>query len=247
MPGWQIALIIIACLASLWMVTRFLARRSPEHLLQQVTNQLLEHLESIEVSAQTQEAESQKIRRREEGRVVTLRQLASCRIWLRRIHSIEVWREAKKGKDEPITEDEITYVITFEPGITLGRIPILTNIVSIQIAGGKNRVQWRGFEWGRVPLLVDRLRADTALNSRLQKHVNKDLPDDLRIRALSGNRVGITMVYNPHRLPTREFLTCIEDIAEHVNEYVTERNREREENVIQGRTIKYKTRSRSPG
>jgi len=210
-------------------VIRFLSRRSTKYLLQQVTNQLLEHLESIGVEAQTQEAESKKIRRREEGYRVTLRQLASFRIWLKRIHSMEVWREAKKGKDEPTLEDEITYVIAFEPGTTLGRIPILTNIVGIQMAEGKTRFQWRGFEWGKVPLLVDKLKADKALNSKLRKHISQDLANDLRIRALSGNRVGITMVYNPHRLPTREFLACMEDIAEHVNEYVTERNIEREQ------------------
>jgi len=190
---------------------------------------LLEHLESIGVTAQPHEVESKKIRKREEGYRVTLRQLAGFRIWLRRIHFIEVWREAKKGENEPATEDEITYVITFEPGTKLGRIPILTNIVSIQVAEGKGRFKWRGFEWGKVPLLVDKLKADKALNSKLRKHISQDLANDLRIRALSGNRVGITMVYNPHRLPTREFLDCMEDIAEHVNEYVTERNIEREQ------------------
>jgi len=190
---------------------------------------LLEHLESIGVTAQPHEVESQKIRKREEGYRVTLRQLAGFRIWLRRIHFIEVWREAKKEKNKSATEDEITYVITFEPGTKLGRIPILTNIVSIQMAEGKSRFKWRGFEWGKVPLLVDKLKADKALNSKLRKHISQDLANDLRIRALSGNRVGITMIYNPHRLPTREFLACMEDIAKHVNEYVTERNIEREQ------------------
>jgi len=228
-PVWQIALIIIACLASLWVVIRFLSRRSAGYPLQQVTNQLLEHLESIGVSAQPHEVESDKIRKREEGYRVTLHQLAGLRIWLRRIQFIEVWREAKKGKNESAIEDEITYVITFEPGTTLRRIPILTNIVSVQMAEDKSRFRWRGFEWGKVPLLVDKLKADKALNSKLRKHISQDMADDLRVRALSGNRVGITMVYDPHRLPTREFLACMEDIAEHVNEYVTERNIEREQ------------------
>ena len=229
MPVWQIALIIIACLALLWVVVRFPFRRSASNPLQQVTNQLLEHLESIGVSALPHEVESNKIRKREEGYRVTLRQLAGFRIRLRRIHFIEVWRESKKRKNESTTEDEITYVITFEPGTTLGRIPILTNIVGIKVAEGKSRFRWRGFEWGKVPLLVDKLKADTALNSKLRKHIDEDLANDLRIRALSGNRVGITMVYDPHSLPTREFLACMEDIAEHVNEYVTERNIEREQ------------------
>jgi hypothetical protein len=228
-PVWQIALIITACLASLWVVIRILSRRSASHPFQQVTNQLLEHLESIGVTAQPHEVESSKVRKREEGYRVTLRQLAGFRIRLRRIQFIEIWREAKKGKNESAIEDEITYVITFEPGTKLGRIPILTNIVGIRMAEGKSRFKWRGFEWGKVPLLVDKLKADKALNSKLRKHISQDMADDLRVRALSGNRVGITMVYNPHCLPTREFLTCMEDIAEHVNEYVTERNIEREQ------------------
>jgi len=228
-PGWQIALITIACLALLWVVMRLLSRRSASNPLQQVSNQILEHLESIGVTAQPHGVESRKVRKREEGYRVTVRQLAGFSIRLKRIHFIEVWREVRKGKNESAVEDEITYVITFEPGTTLRRIPILTNIVGIQRAEGINQFRWRGFEWGNVPLLVDKLKADTALNSKLRKHIGQDLADDLRVRALSGNRVGITMVYNPHRLPTREFLTCMEDIAEHVNEYVTERNIEREQ------------------
>jgi len=228
-PGWQIALITIACLALLWVVMRLLSRRSASNPLQKVSNQILEHLESIGVTVQPHGVESTKVRKREEGYRVTVRQLAGFSIRLKRIHFIEVWREVRKGKNESAVEDEITYVITFEPGTTLRRIPILTNIVGIQRAEGKNQFRWRGFEWGNVPLLVDKLKADTALNSKLRKHIGQDLADDLRVRALSGNRVGITMVYNPHRLPTREFLTCMEDIAEHVNEYVTERNIEREQ------------------
>jgi len=193
---------------------------------------LLEHLGSIGVRAELQKIESKELKRREEGYRVRLRQLADIRVWLKRIQSIEVWRESKKRKDESTTDDEITYVVTFEPGLSLYRIPILTSTVKTQRVGGKIRFQWRGFQWGRLPLLVDRLKADRGLNRRLLRHFNQSLADDLRIRALSGDRVGIATSYSPQRLPSREFLDCMEDIAQHVNDYVAERNKERIENSM---------------
>lgn len=232
MVGWLGIPIIIACLASLWVIFRFISRRSTTRLLREVKTQLLGHLKSIGVRAELQKGENSEIRRREEGYRVRLRQLAGVRVWLTRIQSIEVWRETRKRESNSVTEDEITYVVAFEPGITLSRIPILTNMVRMETAGGKTRFQWRGFQWGRLPLLVDRLRADRSLNRRLRNYYSQDVVDDLRVRALSSKGVGITTSYNRQKLPSREFLNCIEDIAQHVNDYVAERNSEREEDSL---------------
>lgn len=190
---------------------------------------MVEHLGSIGVRAEMENAASREVRRREEGQRVRLRQLAEFRVWLKKIESIEVWRETRKVNNESVAEDEITYVVAFEPGVSLSRIPVLTNTVVTHTRGGEVRFHWRGFEWGRVPLLEGRLKGDKGLNRRLLGYIRQDMASDLRIRALSGERVGITTGYNPTRLPSRGFLDCIEEIAQHVNDYVAERNREREE------------------
>jgi hypothetical protein len=122
----------------------------------------------------------------------------------------------------------MTFVILPEPGMRLNRIPILTNLVKTPADKGKNGFKWRGFEWGRLPLLVDRLKIDTGLNRRLLRYLDTDLPDNLRITVLSGDRIGITTSYNPQRLPSHEFLNCIEDITDHIHDYIAERNRTRE-------------------
>ena len=124
--------------------------------------------------------------------------------------------------------DERTFVIIPEPGISLNRIPILTNLVITRANKGKNGFKCRGFGWGRLPLLVDRLKVDTELNSRLLGYFNTDLPDNLRNTALPGDRLGITTSYRPQRLPSRDFLACIEDIADHIHNYLAERNRTQE-------------------
>ena len=236
--GWQALVtrigIILASLASPLNLFPFLSGRGRRRLIRRVESDLVEHLRSIGIRVELQKVRGAPVRTREDVYAVTLRQLATARVWLTGIHSIEVWRITRKGKDESITLDEITYVVALEPGVTLTRIPILTNAVRAEITEGTAELQWRGFEWGRLPLLVDRLKVDRDLNSRLLEHFSKGQPRDMRITALSeeGKRVGITTTYDPQWLPSREFLACIEEIAGHVRDYVTERNKAREQDAV---------------
>ncbi|HEY32419.1 MAG TPA: hypothetical protein G4O10_04875 [Dehalococcoidia bacterium] len=230
--SWQALVIIggiLAGLAFLGMLFWLLSKRSRKRLIHQTEVQLVEHLRSIGVKAEIQKVKRKVVRTREDGYPVILRQLVTTNVWLRGIQSIEIWQVTRKGEEKSTTLDEISYMITPEPGMTLYRIPILTNIVTVQTADGKTEFEWRGFEWGRLPLLVDRLRTDRNLNSRLLRHFYTNLPDNLRITASSGDKIGITMSYNQQQLPSRELLTCIEDIASHVCDYVAERNSARKQ------------------
>ena len=231
MEDWEpllvIPLIIAACLASFWLLYRYRARWSRRRLRQQVEAQLVEHLRSIGVRVEPRRVEDAEIRRREDEYAVRLRQLADARVWLRGIDSVEVWHKTKKAGRESVVEDEITYVASLEPGLNLDRIPILTSTVRLQTEGGETAFWWRGFEWGRLPLVADRLRVDQDLNRRLLRHFNTDTPGDLRIRAMPPDRVGISTSHDPEWMPSRELLECIEVISRHVNDYVAERNRER--------------------
>jgi hypothetical protein len=157
-----------------------------------------------------------------------MRQLVTIRVYLRGVQEVEIWRITRKGESGTTTVDEITFVIVPKPGMSLNRIPILTNLSMTHTSKGKNRFRWRGFEWGRLPLLVDRLKVDTDLNNRLRGHFATNPPDNLRITAVDGNRIGITTGYDSRKPLTRDFLTCIEDIADHVHEYIAEQNRVRE-------------------
>ena len=205
-----------------------LSRRSRRRQIRQLEAKLVEHLRGIGVRTEEQRAQGTVVRTREDDYAVVLRHLVTTRVWLRGIESIEIWRITRKRDKESATLDEMTFVVIPEPGMSLNRIPLLTNFVKAPTTEGKNGFKWRGFEWGRLPLLVDRLKVDTDLNSRLLGHFNTDLPDNLRITALSGDRIGITASYNPQRLPSHEFLNCIENIADHIRDYVAERNRTRE-------------------
>jgi hypothetical protein len=226
--GWQAPVIgtggTLAGLAFLGVLFWSLSRWSGKRLTHQMELQLVEHLCSIGVKAEVQRGNGAVIRTREDGYAVMLRQLVTTSVWLKGIQSIEIWRVIRKSKEKSATLDEITYMIPSEPGMTLNRIPILTNIIRTQTADSKTGFEWRGFEWGQLPLLADRLKMDKELNSRLRRYFTANIPDGLRITASSGERIGITMNYDPQRLPSREFLTCLEDIAGHVHEYVAERN-----------------------
>jgi len=205
-----------------------LFRWSRRHQLRQLETHLVEHLKGIGVGAEEQKSKGTVTRTHDDDYALILRHLVTIRVWLRGIESIEIWRITRKGNKESQTLDEMTFVIIPEPGISLNRIPILTNFIKTHTTEGKNGFKWRGFEWGRLPLLVDRLELDTNLNNRLLRYCDIDQLDNLRITALSGDRIGITMIYNPQRLPSRNFLVCIENIADHIREYVAERNRTRE-------------------
>ncbi|HEY40731.1 MAG TPA: hypothetical protein G4O18_02605 [Dehalococcoidia bacterium] len=230
--SWQILVIriagtlagVIALGVLFWSLSWWLRRRQ----IRQLEANLTEHLRSVGVSAEERRVKGTVVHSHEGDDTVILRHLVTTRVWLRGIQSIEIWRIIRKGKKESVTLDEMTFVVTPESGMSLNRIPLLTNIVKTHTTSGKSGFQWRGFEWGRLPLLVDRLDVDTDLNSRLLRHLDNDLLDDLRITALSGDRVGITTSYRPQQLPSRDFLTCIEDIADHIREYVAEFNRIRE-------------------
>jgi len=226
--SWQVLAITGGILAGLIFFGVFFwafSQQSRNRLIHQIEAQLMEHLRSIDVRSEAQSGKSTVIRTREDGyTTVLLRLLVTIHVWLRGIQSIEIWRIVRKGEEKTTTLDEITYVINLEPGMTLNRIPILTKIASTQTADSKTELEWQGFEWGRLPLLVDRVKADRGLNSRLFRHFDSNPTDNLRITAPSGQKIGITMSYEPQRLPSREFLTCIEDLAMHVLDYVAEQN-----------------------
>ena len=230
--GWQALVIRIGgTLVGLTLLCALfwsLSRWSRRHQLRQLEVHLVEHLKSISVGAEAQKNKGTVTSTHDDDYALILRHLVTIRVWLRGIESIEIWRITRKGDKESPTLDEMTFIIVPEPGISLNRIPILTNFVKTQTTEGKSGFKWRGFEWGRLPLLVDRLKLDTNLNNRLLGYCDIDRLDNLRIMALSGDRIGITMSYNPQRLPSRSFLVCIENIADHIRDYVTERNRTRE-------------------
>jgi hypothetical protein len=169
-----------------------------------------------------------QVRRREDEYAAVVRQLADIRVSLNGIDSIEVWQKTLKARrKETIVEDEITYLTPVKPGLTLSRIPILTWTVRQATEDGGTGFCWQGFEWGRLSIIADQLRKDTDLNKRLLRHFNEDVPGNIRIRALAGDRVGISTSYGARRMPSRHFLACIKDIVKHVDTFVAEQTRQR--------------------
>lgn len=229
---WQVLVIRIGgTLASLTLIGVLfwsLSRRSRRHQIKQLEDQLVEHLRGIGVDAEGQKSKDTVTHTHEDEYAVILRHLVTARVWLRGIESIEIWRIARKIERKSVTVDEMTFVIIPEPGMSLNRIPILTNLIKTPVTKDKNGFKWCGFEWGRLPLLIDRLKADNDLNHRLLGDFDSELTDGLRITALNGDRIGITTSYNPQQLPSRGFLACVEDIADHIRGYVAERSRSRE-------------------
>ena len=226
--SWQtLVIIIIGTLVALtllgilfWSFSRWFNR----YRIRQLETQLVEHLRAIGIRAAELEGKVKLTRTREDEYAVVLRHLVTIRVWLSGIYSIEIWRITRKRANESSTLHEMTFVIAPEPGMSLSRIPILTNIVKTHTTEGRNGFQWRGFEWGRLPLLVDRLKVDTGLHNRLLEYFKFNLPADLRITALDRERIGITTGYSPQQLPSRAFLACVEEIAKHIHDYVAERN-----------------------
>jgi hypothetical protein len=220
--GTLVALTVLGMLS--WSSSRWLNR----YRIRQLETQLVDHLRSVGVRAEERKDKVTLTRTREDEYAVILRHLVTIRVWLSGIHSIEIWRITRKRDNESSTLHEMTFVIAPESGMSLSRIPILTNIVKTHATKGRNGFQWRGFEWGRLPLLVDRLKVDTDLHNRLLEYFESDLPAELRITALDRERIGITTGYSPQQLPSRAFVACIEDIAKHIHDYVAERNVYRE-------------------
>ncbi len=217
----------LAGLAFLGMLLWLLPRWSRRRQIKQLEAKLTEHLRGIGVRVEKQKARSTVVHTHEGDSTLVLRHLVTARVWLRRIQSIEIWRISRKDAKESITLDEITFVVIPEQGMSLSRIPILTNLIKSAEIRDDNGMEWRGFEWGRVPLLVDKLKVDMDLNSRLRGYFDASPSGDLRITVLPGDRIGITTRYHPQRLPSPEFLSCLEDIADHIHDYVAERNRTR--------------------
>jgi hypothetical protein len=188
---------------------------------------LLSHFVSIGIEASAQAWTAQKLHSREGDENVTLLKLAGIHVQMKEIRSVEVWRQTSKHKNVSITRDEIRYVIFLKPGITMRRIPILSTAIVTKLDNTKS-FQWDGFTWGKLPLLIERLKADESLNRRLQEYFNKDILGELRIRALYDDKVDIISDYNPRNPPSRDLLDCIDDIACHVVSYVVEENKFRD-------------------
>jgi hypothetical protein len=202
----------------------FLSRKSVK---QRIEEDLLKHFDSIGITASQKNWIAESLHRREGDEKVILQKLASLSVKLNNIVSIEVWREKRKHGHISTTQDELVYKIPFRNGITLRRIPVLTNM-SIVHTADKNNLEWTGFTWGKLPLLVERLQADNELNNKLHKIYEENMLCELRIRALSDDNVDIVSEYNPQRLPPRELITCVEAIAKHVISYVNEQNKARD-------------------
>lgn len=200
---------------------------SPNKLLKRrIEKDLLDHFSRIGIIASQQTWEAETFRRREGNEKVSLRKLASLCVHMDNIPAIEVWRETRKRGHTSTTQDELVYKIPFRGTVTLRRIPILTSTTFIQTADKKN-FEWTGFAWGKLPLLLERLREDKELNDRLQEIFDEDMLAELRVRALSDDNVDIVSEYDSHRLPPRKLLNCIEEIAKHVISFVTEQNQRR--------------------
>jgi CheY-like chemotaxis protein len=188
---------------------------------------LLSHFVSIGIEASAQSWMAKKFHSREGDEKVTSLQLAGLDVQMKEIHSIEVWRQIRKQRNVSLTHDEIRYIIVLKPGITMRRIPILSTTVISKSEDAKS-FQWSGFSWGKLPLLVERLKADENLNKRLQYHFNKNILSEIRIRAMYEDKVDIISDFNLHNPPSRDLLNCIEDIAYHVVSYVVEENKSRD-------------------
>jgi hypothetical protein len=193
----------------------------------QVQDNLQVHFGKLGIEALPHTWIAKKLRSKEGDEKVTLIKLAGLEVQMREIHSIEVWQQTRKKGNISTKQDELRYTIRLKPGVTMRRIPILSNVV-IKKINDKKTFQWDGFTWGKLPLLVERLKVDENLNQRLQQFFDTDVLTELRIRALSDDKVDIISDYNPQKLPPRELLACIEDISSHVVSYVSEGNKSRD-------------------
>jgi hypothetical protein len=193
-----------------------------------VAFRLLGHLEDLGVAVETARRHGKPVRRREGKIRLTHWLLARLEVGLPRIRTIEVWRVVTRSRDGTSVLEEITFLAPIGPGRDMTRLPILTNAAASPVAGGGREIVWRGFEWGRLPLLRDHLTADGELNRRLLGRADGELSGGLRITANSGNRVGVTTTFDRHCLPSADFLDCIDRIFGHVDDYLAERNLARE-------------------
>jgi len=198
---------------------------------------LVEHLRSIGLTAQHKEGGVGEMRWDETpfGNIERTRseKLADIRVSVGGIRSIEVWRvvEYRRVREpqggtrlQEIAVNEMTYIIDIATGMTVPASVQASTLTRRTILG-----KIKPFEWHAFPALLQSLEADKTLKHRLLVCLDrKDLPGNLSIKRLPSDRLGITTMYKPRRLPSRELLKCIEDIAAHVSNHVTEWNRDRE-------------------
>ena len=189
---------------------------------------LLTHFRKIGVDVHPHEWSAKKIYNREGKERTILRKLASFDVGMNRINSIEAWQQTTKRGRVSIIHYELRYIILFKSATTLYRIPILTNAITVQDADRKT-LQWNGFTWGKLTILADRLKPDTELNANLQTFFNTGVLGGLRIHAFSSNAISITTDLNMQRLPSRDLLLCIECLARHIDSYISEQNKFRDD------------------
>ncbi len=189
---------------------------------------LLRHFQGIGVGATPYRVSRARRRYRERHEVTVLRRRLAFRLDLSLIDALELWQVSTTAQEQAQPVSELTFVVRLKPGVSLERVPLLTSATA-RPEGAGLRLEWWGFEWGRLPLLVDRLRADTRLNNCLAHHLQDDFPQRLRITALSEKALGITTPYDPQRLPSRQLLDCYETIAAHACAYIADLNRARAE------------------
>ncbi len=200
----------------------------------QITEVLLKWLRSIGVGIITdpQEGQTGEVKQDKVIGEWSSQKLAVVRVSLRRIHSIEVWmnlwqKSVQQGlfgtKSEGRSAVDLVYVVTLEPEVAVP-LALHTNTITKRTFGGKIKsLEWHGF-----PGLRDKLEADKRLRSRIVGCLRKAC--ELSVRRLPSDRVGIATSLI---LPSREMLRCIEDIAAHVSEYVTEWNRDKQKSTEQ--------------
>lgn len=196
---------------------------------------LVGHLQDLGIAVETARRQGKPVRRREGKTRLTHRLLARFEVGLPRVRTIEVWRVITRNREATSVLEEITFLAPVGPGRDMTRLPILTNAAARPATGGGRAIVWRGFEWGRMPLLRDRLAADGELNRRLLGRADGELSGGLRITAYSGDRVGVTTTFDRYCLPSADFLDCIDRIFGHVDDYLAERNRARQAEQREGR------------
>lgn len=194
---------------------------------QRMEQHLLTHFQSLGIEACLKTWTEEKTRRREGKEKVIVRKLANLQVQIGEISSIEVWRQTRKQGNMSTTFEELSYVVILKPGITMRHIPIFTSATILQPVD-ENNFEWTGFTWGKLPLLVERLKTDTQLNNRLQNLFDINMLTELRIRALYEDRIEIISNYDSQRLPSHELLDCIDNIARHAISYITEQNQYRD-------------------
>lgn len=195
--------------------------------VKQIREIMVEYLASIGVSAQQQDGQTGWVRQDKVESAWGSQKLALVQVSLRQIHSIEMWRQSWQAsvrhgllatENQGRSAVELVYVMTLDPEIVIPPALHTNTITEWTLRGKIKSLEWHGF-----PGLRDKLEADKRLKSGIIGSLRKSC--EFSVRRLPNGSVGIA---TDLVLPSREMLRCIEDVAVHVSNYVSEWNRDKQ-------------------